>query len=85
MILMKSVEGDGAVFIEIISSICQSCTTSITHLHFCHMNLFPRKVHSHFQTHVQFTGWEYSSTGSVNVVFNPLDFYLNPSIPSNTC
>lgn len=39
--------------VEIISGICQSCTTSIPHLHFCHMNLFPRKVYSHFQTRVQ--------------------------------
>lgn len=85
MILMKSVEGDGDVFMEIISSICQNCTTSITYLHFCHMNLFLRKVYSYFQTRVQFNGWEYFSTGNIHVVFNPLDFNLNSSIPSNTC
>lgn len=84
MILMKSVE-DGGVFIEIISSVCQSCTTSITHLHFCHMNLLLRKVYPYFQTQVQFNGWEYFSTRSIHVVFNPLDFNLNLSVPSNTC
>lgn len=67
-----------------ISGICQICTTSITYLHFCHMNLSPRKVYSYFQTRVQLQ-WLDFSTGSIHVVFNPLGFNLMLSLPSNTC
>lgn len=51
MLWMQSVEGDWGVFIEITSSIWQRCTTLVTHLHFCHMNLFPQRF-IHISKHV---------------------------------